>query len=82
MQHTRPPDCRCPQYSGGKVPQLPPGKDGGWSRTEVEFTYLFILNYFTILKKDDERWTIIYIYTFMSYNNVVNAEIVCLVKDG
>ncbi|PZC80348.1 hypothetical protein B5X24_HaOG214865 [Helicoverpa armigera] len=35
VQHTRPPDCRCPQYSGGEMPQLPPGKEGGWSRNEV-----------------------------------------------
>lgn len=35
MQHSRPPDCRCPQYSGGEMPQLPPGKEGGWSRNEV-----------------------------------------------
>ncbi|KPJ01384.1 PREDICTED: uncharacterized protein LOC106120809 [Papilio xuthus] len=35
MQHTRPPDCRCPQYSGGEMPQLPPGKEGGWSRIEI-----------------------------------------------
>ncbi|XP_022122506.1 uncharacterized protein LOC110998261 [Pieris rapae] len=34
MQHTRPPDCRCPQYSGEEV-QLPPGKEGGWSRNEL-----------------------------------------------
>ncbi|XP_075982272.1 uncharacterized protein LOC142980651 [Anticarsia gemmatalis] len=35
MQHSRPPDCRCPQYSGGEMPQLPPGKEGGWSRNEI-----------------------------------------------
>ncbi|CAH2055945.1 unnamed protein product, partial [Iphiclides podalirius] len=35
MQHTRPPDCRCPQYSGGEMPQMPSGKDAGWSRTEI-----------------------------------------------
>ncbi|KAI8441164.1 hypothetical protein MSG28_009402 [Choristoneura fumiferana] len=35
MQHSRPPDCRCPQYSGGQQPQLPPGKEGGWSRNEI-----------------------------------------------
>lgn len=36
MQYSRPPDCRCPQYSGGEMPQLPPGKEGGWSRNEVD----------------------------------------------
>lgn len=35
MQHTRPPDCHCPQYSGGEAPQLPPGKEGDWSRNEL-----------------------------------------------
>ncbi|CAK1589339.1 unnamed protein product [Parnassius mnemosyne] len=35
MQHTRPYDCRCPQLSGGEMPQLPPGKEGGWSRNEI-----------------------------------------------
>ncbi|CAH0719299.1 unnamed protein product, partial [Brenthis ino] len=35
MQHTRPPDCRCPQYSGEEMPHLPPGKEGGWSRNEI-----------------------------------------------
>ncbi|XP_068623220.1 uncharacterized protein [Battus philenor] len=35
MQNTRPADCRCPQYSGGEMPQLPPGKEGGWSRNEI-----------------------------------------------
>ncbi|XP_063366241.1 uncharacterized protein LOC134654695 [Cydia amplana] len=35
MQHSRPPDCRCPQYSGGEMPELPPGKEGGWSRNEI-----------------------------------------------
>ncbi|XP_021202066.2 uncharacterized protein LOC101738382 isoform X2 [Bombyx mori] len=39
MQHTRPPDCRCPQYSGGEMPQLPPGKEGGWSRNELQSKY-------------------------------------------
>ncbi|XP_026328140.1 uncharacterized protein LOC113236333 isoform X2 [Hyposmocoma kahamanoa] len=37
MQHSRPPDCRCPQY-GGEAVQLPPGKEGGWSRNEVTST--------------------------------------------
>ncbi|KAF9814485.1 hypothetical protein SFRURICE_000212 [Spodoptera frugiperda] len=35
LQHSRPPDCRCPQYSGGEMPVLPPGKEGGWSRNEI-----------------------------------------------
>ncbi|KAF9417481.1 hypothetical protein HW555_005404 [Spodoptera exigua] len=35
LQHSRPPDCRCPQYSGGEMPMLPPGKEGGWSRNEM-----------------------------------------------
>ncbi|XP_023943814.1 uncharacterized protein LOC112049972 [Bicyclus anynana] len=35
MQHSRPSDCRCPQYSGEEMPQLPPGKEGGWSRNEL-----------------------------------------------
>ncbi|KAI5632553.1 hypothetical protein NE865_14727 [Phthorimaea operculella] len=34
MQHTRPADCRCPQYSGANV-KLPPGQEGGWSRNEL-----------------------------------------------
>lgn len=42
MQHSRPPDCRCPQYSGGEMPQLPPGKEGGWSRNEVDIEFALV----------------------------------------
>ncbi|CAG9133064.1 unnamed protein product [Plutella xylostella] len=38
LQHSRPPDCRCPQYSGatGAQPPGPPGQAAGWSRSESD----------------------------------------------
>ncbi|CAG9133063.1 unnamed protein product [Plutella xylostella] len=35
LQHSRPPDCRCPQYSGATGAQAPPGQAAGWSRSEL-----------------------------------------------
>ncbi|XP_048481237.1 uncharacterized protein LOC119694369 [Plutella xylostella] len=36
LQHSRPPDCRCPQYSGATgAPPGPPGQAAGWSRSEL-----------------------------------------------